>query len=163
MAFPRTGGGGGGGSVDSVVPGALIAVDDTDPANPVVGVGSTDDGTNTYAITAVGSSLQSLNTVDASGELAFTSLVATTNQGQVTAHAEDSDGHEAELNLSAQAPHGFIYFETDNNEVNLYVVTDDPNATLTGNVGDLAIDTGTPGLWQNTDGATAWSKFTALP
>lgn len=35
----------------------------------------------------------------------------------------------------------------------------DPNGTVPGGIGSILMDTATPAIWQNTDGATAWTQF----
>jgi hypothetical protein len=47
----------------------------------------------------------------------------------------------------------------DVNSTIIQVVTSSPNGVVTAKKGSLAIDTTTPTIWQNTNGATAWTQF----
>lgn len=57
---------------------------------------------------------------------------------------------------------GFFGFGSDaSDSVVIAINAGDPNGVVSANVGSFILDTTTPALWQNTDGATAWANASA--
>lgn len=162
--------------VQSIVAGTNVTVDSTDPLNPIVSstgggggggfpLGPLDDATNTYAITALGAELRASNDLDADASFARLQLE---NPGSGTASAglfADNDADTFGASVAARtdpALLGRVTFATNNNEASLYAVVGDPNGVLTAVKGDIAIDSTTPTLWQNTNSGDVWNQF-SLP
>ena len=126
-------------------------------------VGPLDDGGATQEITGTTGAIRATSTLDANAGDVAAGFVTAQGVNDVGAGmgAAGSGGGSAEIDVFVTGVPGTsrINLETDGENVSVYVVAADPNGTLTALKGSLALDDTTPALWQNTDGATAWTKL----
>lgn len=121
-----------------------------------------DDGTNTYTIDGGGGALEASNVLDADNDFfagvqysvddttAVASTSATTSSSQAT--------FSTQLDTAAvdAAPFEFSW---NGEAANVAVFAGDPNGNVTAEAGSLCLDTTTPAVWQNTDGADTWTQL----
>ena len=120
-------------------------------------VGPLDDATNTFEITAGSGIIQSKVTSDATpADNAGFAAVAIAGS-QAAEQAANSAAHSVAWETVADGTSGRAGLTIDGTQVLFLIGTGDPNTVVTATIGSLFIQTDVAGLWQNTDGVTAWT------
>lgn len=119
-----------------------------------------DDGTNTYEVLAASGLLRVQMTDNATGDYFADQRLQVEAGLVVSTMSVSSPAGEAlfQLQLSDAAPDALpLLFIVNSVGAQVGVGPGDPNGVWRGNKGSFFLDTDTPGIWQNTDGATAWT------
>lgn len=121
-------------------------------------VGPLDDATNTYEITATGSTLSATNTKDGTGELAAVGGIALA--GSATEQLQATTGaHAATLGAAADTTEGRAALTIDGLQVHFLIGTGDPNGAVSAPIASLFFDHGSGNVYRNTNGTTAWTAM----